>query len=226
MDAPVRIRRPIVQHEQRTAPPRLLDSLVQPDLLPSRERLRLGNSQAGLHREVGAREVERVFPVRHGYLTILDPRFRAPGSDGRLTAAYKKKGPIPFLGPALRSSYPRRLAADPFARDLDMERSVVVLQVSIIHTEEQLSGGRHLHPALAADDERCAVPDTADQGTRDAARDWRTWRDRVVAHPAWIGGRIPVAADVDLTRGAEGYPLAAAYGQAGRRPLRLAIDRD
>ena len=38
---------------------------------PAGERLRLARRQVRLHREVGARQVDGVFPLRHGYPSIL-----------------------------------------------------------------------------------------------------------------------------------------------------------
>ena len=76
MDAAVGVRRTIVQDEPRPALTTLLDLCVEAHLLPARERLRLRGRQARLHREVGPRQVERVFPVRHGYPAIVVGRPR------------------------------------------------------------------------------------------------------------------------------------------------------
>ena len=65
VDLAVRVGRPVVQDELRAPAPRLANPLVQTHLLPSGEGLRLGRLQVRLHGKVGAREVERVFPVRH-----------------------------------------------------------------------------------------------------------------------------------------------------------------
>src|SRR5207247_1377807 len=48
-----------------------LDFSVEVHRGPARKRLRLGGRQARLHRNIGAREVDGVFPLRHGYPTIL-----------------------------------------------------------------------------------------------------------------------------------------------------------
>jgi hypothetical protein len=62
----VRVRRTVVQHELRPARAALADALVQTHLGPARERLRLCRLEVRLHREVGARQVQRVLPLSHG----------------------------------------------------------------------------------------------------------------------------------------------------------------
>ena len=71
VDLAVRVRRAVVQHEFRRALPARANLPVEIHGVPARERLGLGRRQVGLHREVGARQVDGVFPLRHGYPTIL-----------------------------------------------------------------------------------------------------------------------------------------------------------
>ncbi len=61
----VRVRRSVVQDELRAAAPGFADLFVQADLLPPGECLRLSGLQVRLHREVGPREIQCVFPIRH-----------------------------------------------------------------------------------------------------------------------------------------------------------------
>ena len=74
----VRVGRAVVQHELRPAAPGLADPSVEVHLLPAVERLRLGRLKVRLHREIGARQVEGVFPVRHVYpfIVVRDGGFR------------------------------------------------------------------------------------------------------------------------------------------------------
>jgi hypothetical protein len=63
VDAAVRVRRPVVQHELRPAGRFFADETVDVDRLPVREPLRLVLRQIRLHRERGIREVEGLFVV-------------------------------------------------------------------------------------------------------------------------------------------------------------------
>ena len=76
VDLAVGVGRAVVQDELRRPAPALANPPVQAHLLPARERLRLGRRQVRLHREVGPRQVERVFPVRHlsPFIVFGDPR--------------------------------------------------------------------------------------------------------------------------------------------------------
>ena len=65
MDLPVGVRRTVVEDELRASLPRRADLPVEVHRRPSRERLRLGGRQVGLHREPRAGQVERVLPVGH-----------------------------------------------------------------------------------------------------------------------------------------------------------------
>ncbi len=71
VDLAVGVGRAVVEDELRTAAPGVANAAVQPHFLPAGERLRLGRLKVCLHREVGTREVERVFPVRHLNLFIV-----------------------------------------------------------------------------------------------------------------------------------------------------------
>ena len=62
-----------------------------------------------------------------------------------------------------------RRTAPPSRADLDLEAALVVLQMAVVHAEEQLPGGGHLHAVAAADHERRAVADPADQRARGGA---------------------------------------------------------
>jgi hypothetical protein len=67
----VGIRWAVVQHELGRAAALRPNFSVQIHRRPPGERFGLRPRQAGLHRELGARQVDRVFPLRHGYPTIL-----------------------------------------------------------------------------------------------------------------------------------------------------------
>ena len=66
MHLAVRVRWSVVQDELRRTGARATDPPVEVRLLPACDRLRLGRRQARLHPEAGPREVECLFPVRHG----------------------------------------------------------------------------------------------------------------------------------------------------------------
>ena len=64
---PLAYGRAVVQHERRAAAcARSRMRLVQAHRVPAGDRGRLGRRQVRLHREVGPRQIERVFPVAHG----------------------------------------------------------------------------------------------------------------------------------------------------------------
>ena len=69
VDVAVGVRRAVVQHELRRALPALANLPVEVHRGPAGERLGLAGRQVRLHREVGARQVDGVFPLRHGYPT-------------------------------------------------------------------------------------------------------------------------------------------------------------
>ncbi len=71
VDVAVRVRRSVVEDELRRACALRANLPVEVDGLPAGERLGLARGQIRLHREVGARQVDRVFPLRHGYPPIL-----------------------------------------------------------------------------------------------------------------------------------------------------------
>ena len=71
VDVAVGVRRAVVQHELGQAAALRLNLPVQIHRGPPGERFGLGPRQARLHREFGARQVDGVFPLRHGYPTIL-----------------------------------------------------------------------------------------------------------------------------------------------------------
>ena len=71
VDVAVGVRRAVVQHELRRAGPARANLPVEVHRGPPGERLGLARRQVRLHREVGARQVDGVFPLRHGYPTIL-----------------------------------------------------------------------------------------------------------------------------------------------------------
>ena len=71
VDVAVRVRRTVVQHKFRRAFPARANLPVEIHGVPPGQRLGLARRQIGLHREVGARQVDGVFPLRHGYLPIL-----------------------------------------------------------------------------------------------------------------------------------------------------------
>ena len=65
MDAPVGVRRAVMQDEARRAGAGGADAFVQAHRFPAGDDLRLGGLQVRLHREGRARKVQRVFPVGH-----------------------------------------------------------------------------------------------------------------------------------------------------------------
>jgi hypothetical protein len=65
VNLPVGVRRPIVQHVSPGARAARADLFFEADLAPPRDRLRLGHLQVGLHRKVGSRQIEGVFPLGH-----------------------------------------------------------------------------------------------------------------------------------------------------------------
>ena len=71
VDVAVGVGRAVVQHEFRCAGPARANLAVKVHRGPPGEHFRLAGRQVGLHREVGARQVDGVFPLRHGYLPIL-----------------------------------------------------------------------------------------------------------------------------------------------------------
>ena len=66
VDLTVGVRRAVVQDERRRVLAPLLDLRVEVHGLPARDGLRLRGLQVRLHREPGARQVDGVFPLRHG----------------------------------------------------------------------------------------------------------------------------------------------------------------
>ena len=71
VDVAVGVRRAVVQHELRRAVAALPNPSVKVHFPPAREHLRLARRQVRLHREVGARQVDGVLPLGHGYPSIL-----------------------------------------------------------------------------------------------------------------------------------------------------------
>ena len=63
VDVAVRIGRPVVEDPRRTVSGRFAQPLVDPDLLPPREHLRLGLRQVRLHREGRFRQIQRGFVI-------------------------------------------------------------------------------------------------------------------------------------------------------------------
>ncbi|MNY15491.1 hypothetical protein D3C86_1487050 [compost metagenome] len=70
MNAAVGIGRAVVQDEFRPAFAQLPQLLIQTHVVPALQNLRLALRQAGLHRELGIRQVERSFVVGHLRLFI------------------------------------------------------------------------------------------------------------------------------------------------------------
>ena len=71
VDTAVGVGRTVVQDELRTSLAPGADLPVEIHLLPAGEGLRLSRLQVRLHREVGPREVQCVFPVRHVCISSL-----------------------------------------------------------------------------------------------------------------------------------------------------------
>ena len=71
VDVAVGVRRTVVQNVFLLPFPARLDFSVQIHGGPARERLRLARREVRLHRKMGPRQVDGVFPLRHGYPTIL-----------------------------------------------------------------------------------------------------------------------------------------------------------
>ena len=63
VNAPVGIRRPVVQNVARPAGCDAANLVIQPLLLPPRQRLRLGLRQVGLHREGRLRQIDGLLEV-------------------------------------------------------------------------------------------------------------------------------------------------------------------
>ena len=75
VDGAVGVRRPVVQDEARGAAPPLANPLVELLPLPPFQHLRLALRQVGLHREIGARQVEGILQLERGsHLCSVDER--------------------------------------------------------------------------------------------------------------------------------------------------------
>jgi hypothetical protein len=71
VDVAVGVGRAVMEDELGRPCPAGPNLRVQADCGPPGERFRLGYRQVRLHREVGSRQVQGVFPLRHGYPLIL-----------------------------------------------------------------------------------------------------------------------------------------------------------
>jgi hypothetical protein len=71
VDVAVGVRRTVVQHELRRALAARANLPIETLGGPARERVGFARLQARLHRKVGTRQVDGVFPLGHGYPSIL-----------------------------------------------------------------------------------------------------------------------------------------------------------
>ncbi len=204
-----------MQHELRPPAPRLADPLVQVHLLPAGERLRLGGLKVRLHRKVGAREVQRVFPVRHVYPFIV---VRDGGVRGtRLRRSADMCAARPGLGP-LRVATLRLVTGDgPSARSSTWNAPWLSVDGRIVDAQEELTGDRRLDARARVDRRtarRCRCVQSARRCRRWAAGsrccDRSSRRGRTTDPPP-----PPI---LHFAAGGKGQGLAARDAHPGRRP--------
>ncbi len=106
VDVSVRVRRPVVKHVEPCPLPALARAAFEPDVVPAGERLWLRHGEIRLHREVGARQIERGFPVGHTKRSIVPQAF---GPAAKWRPVCQMRAPDNRALGAARAFRPRRL---------------------------------------------------------------------------------------------------------------------
>src|SRR5687768_15810678 len=94
-------------------------------------------------------------------------------------------------------------------RDFDAELAGVVRQMTVVHTEEQLTGRWHRHPGLVADPERLAVADPPDQRASERVRNRGSGIPAAGLGAGCRGHVIGTGAEDNFSRGVERQLLTA-----------------